>query len=563
MSTARGKLYVFEGPDGVGKTTIAKELYRHLNSSGIPCSFLAFPGRDLGSLGFHVYQLHHESERFGINSISPTSLQLLHIAAHIDALEHKILPLLASGINIILDRYWWSTWVYGTVSGISPIVLGYMIDIELEFWKGITPTRIFLIDRSAPLDDDKASARWHLLKEAYFDLADREGQSVPVFMIKNEDTIEDTLQRLIGILSKSELDITESAEYKEPGQFTQLNLELVNIKKSSIVNLAPIKPSEVYDIYWRFAAERQNIFFRKLARQSPPWSQDPILKKYRFTNAYRASDRVSQYLIRNVIYDSEYPPDDTFFRIILFKVFNKVDTWELLEQRLGNIRFSDYSFEKYDVILSEAMKKGETIFSSAYIMPSGKQSFGHSRKHQNYLRLLETMMSDEVPARITEMRSMQEVFELLRSYPMIGDFLAYQFTIDINYSGITNFSEMEFVVPGPGARDGIRKCFLDLGGLSEVDIIKMMADCQEVEFERLGINFRSLFGRPLQLIDCQNLFCEVDKYTRVSHPHVNGISGRKRIKQTYQPSNSAINIWYPPKWGLNSKIEGWISELDV
>ena len=64
---------------------------------------------------------------------------------------------------------------------------------------------------------------------------------------------------------------------------------------------------------------------------------------------------------------------------------------------------------------------------------------------------------------------------------------------------------MEFVVPGPGARDGISKCFNDLGGLSEVEIIKLMADRQESEFERLGLEFRSLWGRPLQLIDCQNL----------------------------------------------------------
>jgi len=54
---------------------------------------------------------------------------------------------------------------------------------------------------------------------------------------------------------------------------------------------------------------------------------------------------------------------------------------------------------------------------------------------------------------------MQRAFELLKSYPGLGDFLAYQYVTDINYSEITDFTEAEFVVPDPGALDGIQKCF--------------------------------------------------------------------------------------------------------
>jgi len=37
-----------------------------------------------------------------------------------------------------------------------------------------------------------------------------------------------------------------------------------------------------------------------------------------------------------------------------------------------------------------------------------------------------------------------------RDYPSLGDFLTFQFTIDLNYSEPIAFSEMEFVVAGPG-----------------------------------------------------------------------------------------------------------------
>ena len=106
-------------------------------------------------------------------------------------------------------------------------------------------------------------------------------------------------------------------------------------------------------------------------------------------------------------------------------------------------------------------------------------------------------------------------------------------------------------MPGPGALDGIHKCFSDLGGLNEADTIKFMADIQEEEFSRLDLVFRPLGSRRLQLIDVQNLFCEVSKYARVRHPDVGGTSKRKRIKQVYRQSPEPMTYWYPPKWGIN------------
>ena len=321
-------------------------------------------------------------------------------------------------------------------------------------------------------------------------------------------------------------------------------------------HLAPATVSAVYDSYWGFAAERQEIFFRRLRGESQPWTSNAVLATYKFTNAYRASDRVSQYLIRRVIYRDDLPntPREVFFRILLFKLFNKIETWKLLEQEFSALTFEDYRFKFYDEVLSRAMRGGRRIYSAAYIMPPGRKAFGSAAKHQNHLMLLEKMVEDGVPDRLAQTPSMQEGFEELRAYPTIGDFLAYQFITDINYSEITDFSEMDFVVPGPGARDGLRKCFVDPGGLNEPELIRVTADRQEQEFERLGLRFHSLWGRRLQLIDCQNLFCEVDKYARVAHKEVLGRTGRTRIKQKFEPTRIPFTLFFPPKWQLNSKI---------
>jgi hypothetical protein len=318
--------------------------------------------------------------------------------------------------------------------------------------------------------------------------------------------------------------------------------------------LRPLKPTQVFATYWRFAAERQCVFLRRIRGLPSPWSADPIIQEYKFTNAYRASDRVSQYLIRNVIYNGEQNPRELFFRILLFKFFNRIETWELLLKTFGAVLQSTYSFARYDRVLSAAMGRGERLYSAAYIMPSGGIRSPYKRKHQMHLRLLERMLADELPEQLSELPTMASGFEALREYPSIGDFLAYQYITDLNYSTLTDFREMEFVVPGPGARDGIRKCFSDFGGLTEPEVIKFITVRQEECFNAVGVHFHSLWGRPLQLIDCQNLFCEVDKYSRVAHPEVAGLSGRTRIKQRLRPTMTPITPWYPPKWGINDHL---------
>ena len=315
-------------------------------------------------------------------------------------------------------------------------------------------------------------------------------------------------------------------------------------------DISPAVPTPVYDTYWRFAAERQEVFFRRLTGETAPWTDDPILQEYRFTNVYRAADRTSQYLINRVIYNQRWSRADYFFRIMLFKLFNKIETWELLSQEIGEPCLAEFDLGTYDRVLADARQRGLAIFSGAYIMPSGTTSFHGRSKHLNMLRLIERMLQEGIVERLRACSSLQMCFELIRSYPMMGDFLAYQLVTDLNYSPLLDFSENDFTVPGPGAKDGIKKCFASTGGLSEAEIIKLMCSRQETEFERLGISFRTLWGRPLSLIDCQNVFCEVDKYARVRHPTVSGHSGRLRIKRRFAPDLSSIDYSFPPKWGL-------------
>ncbi len=309
--------------------------------------------------------------------------------------------------------------------------------------------------------------------------------------------------------------------------------------------------SDVLPSYWRFAAERQRVYHARLRGESAPWTDDPVISRFRFTNAYRAADRVSQDLIR-IAYAGPQEPKDLVIRVLLFRFFNKSSTWRALEDRFGEITTDSFNVDAFSEVLDGLFLGGQRVYSAAYIVPT--PPFSATRKHRNHLLLVEHMMRSRVVESLTAAASLRDVFETISSFPSLGPFLSYQLAIDLNYTTLLDFDENDFVVPGPGARSGIAKCFPDLGGLPAEELIRWMVDTQEEQFEQNGIEFEDLFGRSLKLIDCQNLFCETDKYARVMHPQVRGVGSRTRIKQQFAPLGSPGTPFFPPKWGINDPV---------
>ena len=292
-----------------------------------------------------------------------------------------------------------------------------------------------------------------------------------------------------------------------------------------------------------------NIFWRKY-NDADLLTKDPILQTYKFTNVYRACDRVSQYLIKNVIYKDldRYTAEDVLLRILVFKVFNKIETWEYLNGE-NEITTNTFNVQK----LTDALTKRQQtkpIFSNAYMMAGSHREYkGITTKHQVWLQMIEDeFIQGRGFEKVLEAKSMSEVYSQLRDYPLIGDFLAYQYTIDFNYSPYLNFDEDSFVKAGVGAVRGIKKCFLSFGNNFE-DAIYYIHDHFEELQERYGYTaFRPLPGRKPKLIDLQNCFCETDKYLRAKMPELK--VGNVRIKQHYKPTKDRIHFYFPDKWGV-------------
>lgn len=306
----------------------------------------------------------------------------------------------------------------------------------------------------------------------------------------------------------------------------------------------------IYDLYWTFASRRHRAFENRLSGAPWPWSADPIIQAFKFCNVYRALDRVSQFMISAVCYG----PDagdfaDRVFQIVAFRTFSNIATWDGVQHELGRApRLGDLQSGKFERALESLKAKNGGLYTGAFILCANK-AFGFTEKHLNHVALFKMMfLRERLDRSIAAANSLQQVVRALQEFPLMGPFMAYQTAIDLNYSELIDFDENDYTQAGPGALRGLKKAFVDLGDYSPSDAIHWMVDRQEHEFDSLGLPFNGLFGRPLHAIDCQGLFCELDKYCREAAPEL--VSERSRIKARFTASPSPLSLFFPPKWNL-------------
>lgn len=241
-------------------------------------------------------------------------------------------------------------------------------------------------------------------------------------------------------------------------------------------------------------------------------------------------DRLSQYIIREVIEKGPQNPEEIAFRIVLFNLFTKIETWELLSAKAGPLMWTTYSHSNYAAILGRAKAAGKTLYTGAFQKPAPKLESPDS--FVNHLVLLEVLMQNKLHQKCMSARHMADIYEWLISFPSLGEFSTYQLILNLSYSKLLNFHRNDFVVPGPGASSGLNKIFSKSGMMEgryadpyfEVEVIRWLADNQSHHFERLGLKPPLLGpdGLPMDVSDVEHTLCEVDKYARLAHPGLEG-----------------------------------------
>lgn len=107
-----GKLIVFEGIDGSGKTTQAKFLVDYLQKNGIDVVFTEWAGSK--NVGEYIKKMREDKIE-----VNPKSFSLLYAADFAERLEEVINPALSSGKTVICDRYFYTAIARDTTLGVD------------------------------------------------------------------------------------------------------------------------------------------------------------------------------------------------------------------------------------------------------------------------------------------------------------------------------------------------------------------------------------------------------------------------------------------------------------
>jgi hypothetical protein len=276
--------------------------------------------------------------------------------------------------------------------------------------------------------------------------------------------------------------------------------------------------------FYDYLNEREEIRLRKEAGFSFPWTDDEILRTYKFTNVRRHHDRTSDQL-RRLFYGPNFNDDK---RTILMNcaLYRYFGTWEFA-QAIGWQQYDTFDFDGIKDLAESRLASRERVFTGAYVITNQGISAPKQEVVVDYFLKDLHAKTPQLVKIAEETQSWEEVSDRMRMIGGFGGtgFMTKEVLLDTTYTGFWNETfehskDGTFSYPvdwdswtpiGPGARRGAARLLGDdsatpLTEQRSMDIIRKIGEWQEMLWTHDG---------RLVPTDIQFAFCEFDKYERV------------------------------------------------
>ena len=375
------------------------------------------------------------------------------------------------------------------------------------------------------------------------------------------------------------------------------------VDEEKIKNSNPKLNKEVLGYHHLYLTERHEIYKKKELQKLPaPWTEDEVLKNYRFTNIRRELDRESKWLVKKVSTNNELSLEDKFYNTLLFRAYNNSTTMEILgfpRKDIKNIDLESFRqiIENFSnenpkyVWYSSAFNQGGLKYAYAFpyvtadkpylnqpklrtpvIFKDGSKGTLEYREARDLestgevieivgleknipmrmLHMVKYHANDDLFGRVMSANNQQEVYDTLRSVHGLANFLSYQIFVDLTYIEEFPFSENEFVISGPGCSRGIEMLFDDKDGMTDDECMFWLRDNIKKVWEENDLRYypEELFDhlpeydRVYNVMMLENSFCELSKLTKAKQE-----SGRPR--NTYKSRESILSNQ------IKTPIEEW------
>jgi len=207
--------------------------------------------------------------------------------------------------------------------------------------------------------------------------------------------------------------------------------------------------------YFEVARERYRIKLRRELDLPAPWTEDPVLGKFRFCNVHREDDKATVWLRKN-IRDPMKTQKGVLFGICAFRFFNRIETADLLVKHDLHRVWSPN-------VARELLRDVSPIVGGAYVVHT-PNNVGMN-KLDGVIHMLNAVWKehrhDEVF--LHGANSMEAATEYLTKYPSVGKFVAYQIAADLRYTWVLGSATdiMTWAQIGPGSSKGLGWVFYD------------------------------------------------------------------------------------------------------
>lgn len=304
-----------------------------------------------------------------------------------------------------------------------------------------------------------------------------------------------------------------------------------------------------------FMQERFQIHLNKdILKKPAPWTDDKILREYRFTNVFREDD----YVTRELIHQAQsliLTLEEKVLNTILFRAWNNPRTFKdfggpwntemiysgRLKECVRPIYQRLHEEDPNRLWWSGAYNQGGTKNAWKFPDPNkvkerktarnkkGASAFNDYEKDipLRVFHIGAWLKEMDFFNRIMQCKNQREAFELIKDIQGFADFLAYQVFIDLCYIPEFPFSENEFVVAGPGCKKGLDYIFIDADGLTYSEQIFKLKEILESRAPQLNLLYKQC-DKQINIMSLENCMCEISKYIRAAQG-----TGRPRCK--YRP----------------------------
>lgn len=254
---------------------------------------------------------------------------------------------------------------------------------------------------------------------------------------------------------------------------------------------------EQHEMFFEYIRKRQSIWYNRFILKKPreEWTDDEILKKYRFCNVFRELDRGTQNVLKNVIDNDELDFKAKFLNIVSYRFFNT--HWYFDDIGV----FKEYDKEDLKLKVVESTRRRGKTFGDAYLICAHTVDPRQRGKYiqiseavewvnQNFLTMYDLIKDETDPERM---------LKKIRIIPLVGQFLAYQILMDLIYTGELKLDANSRILIGIGAV----KCLSYFTGKQRVHHNKTFCD-ELYEFQEKYVDLWKDIYPPKEMLRTPN-----------------------------------------------------------